>query len=217
MVVRANVASSLECLHWERRLEGVDKRRIWYSRCMVGKVKLDKSVGHFGKEICIMAVHMHNKLANNIWPDKLTEFWAWCHKLCVKHSVDVLMGDFSMALFRVIPELRSRGSTIDLAAWYPWKSSVGEPCADSCAIFCLQKPGLYKLEVGLQNLHADDEDGILALCTFGWERAETAVAGEENGDQAIPFHIHDREGGPGQSLYRYLRTTDGLPEQFALL
>ena len=108
----------------------------------------------------------------------MTEFWAWCHKLCVKHSVDVLMGDFSMALFRVTPELRSRGSTIDVAAWYPWKSSVGEPCADSCAIFCLQKPGLYKLEVGLQNLHADDEDGILALCTFGWESVETAVAGK---------------------------------------
>ena len=28
MVVRANVASSLECLHWERRHEGVDNRRI---------------------------------------------------------------------------------------------------------------------------------------------------------------------------------------------
>ena len=78
--------------------------------------------------------------------------------------------------------------------------------------FCLQKPAPYKLEVGLQNLHADDEDGILALCLFGWERAETAVAGEEDGDQAVPFHIHDREGGPGQSLLRYLRTTDGLPE-----
>ena len=76
----------------------------------------------------------------------------------------------------------------------------------------MQKPGLYTLEVGLQNLHADDEDGILALCTFGWERAETAVAGKGTCEQATPFHIHDREGGPGQSLYRYLRTTDGLPE-----
>ena len=93
MVVRANVASSRECWHWERRLEGVDKRRIRYSRCMVGKVVLDKSVGHFGKEICIMAVHMHNKLANNMWPDKLTGFLTLCHKLCVKHSVDVLMGN----------------------------------------------------------------------------------------------------------------------------
>ena len=59
---------------WERRLEGVDKGRIWYSRCMVGKVVLDKSVGHFGTEICIMAVHMHNKLAKDMRPDKLTEF-----------------------------------------------------------------------------------------------------------------------------------------------
>jgi hypothetical protein len=77
----------------------------------------------------------------------------------------------------------------------------------------LQKPGLYKLEVGLQNLHADDEDGILALCLVGWERDEAAVAGEENGDQAIPFHTHDREGGPGQSLFRYPRTNDGLAIQ----
>ena len=48
---------------------------------MVGKVVLGKSVGHFGKEICIMAVRMHNKLANNIWSDNLTEFWTWCPKL----------------------------------------------------------------------------------------------------------------------------------------
>jgi hypothetical protein len=55
--------------------------RICYSHCMVGKVVLGKSVGHFGKEICILAVHMHNTLANNIWSGKLTEFWTWCHKL----------------------------------------------------------------------------------------------------------------------------------------
>jgi hypothetical protein len=48
---------------------------------MVGKVVLGKSVDHFGKEICIMAVRMHNKLANNIWSGKMTEFWTWCHKL----------------------------------------------------------------------------------------------------------------------------------------
>ena len=76
MVVRANVASSLECLQWECRLEGFGKRRICYSRCMVGKVVLDKSVGHFGKEMCTLAVHMHNKLANNIWPDKVTGLWT---------------------------------------------------------------------------------------------------------------------------------------------
>ena len=74
MAGRANVASSLECLHWERRHERVNTRRICYSRCMVGKVVLDKNVGHLGKEICIMAVRMHNKLARNMWPGKLTGF-----------------------------------------------------------------------------------------------------------------------------------------------
>ena len=91
-----------------------------------------------------------------------------------------------------------------------WRAVRGLLCH---AIFCLRKPGLYKLEVGLQNLHADDENGILALCRFGWERAETAVAGEVDGEKAIPFHIHDKEGSPGHPLFRYLRTTDGLPEQ----
>ena len=51
-----------------------------------------------------------------------------------EYDVKVLMGDFNMALFRVIPELRSRGVTIDLAAWYPWKSAEGVQMADSCGI-----------------------------------------------------------------------------------
>ena len=55
--------------------------RICYSHCMVGKVVLGKSADHFGNEICVMAVNIHNKLANNIWSDKLTEYWTWCHKL----------------------------------------------------------------------------------------------------------------------------------------
>ena len=91
---------------------------------MVGKVVLDQGIGHFGQEIRIMAVHMHTVLANSTWPAMLKGFWDWCHGFCVEHEVDVLMGDFSMSFFRVIPELRSRGATIDLAAWYPWKKSA---------------------------------------------------------------------------------------------
>ena len=67
----------------------------------------------------------------------------------MEHEVDVLMGDFNMSLFKVIPELRSRGATIDLAAWYPWKNKLGIPSSDSCGIFCLRKPGVYQLKVGL--------------------------------------------------------------------
>ena len=37
------------------------------------------------------------------------------------YSVSVLMWDSNMSLFRVTPELRSRGATVDLGAWYPWR------------------------------------------------------------------------------------------------
>jgi hypothetical protein len=124
MVVRLNIAKSLECIYWERRFEGEythkRRRKRSYSRGMVGKVILDQSIGHFGEEIRVMVVHMHNVLANDKWPSKLKGFGDWCHGICVEHQVDVLMGDFDMSFFRVIPELRSRGATIDLAACYPW-------------------------------------------------------------------------------------------------
>ena len=96
-----------------------------------------------------MAVHMQNILANNHFgATKLQAYWDRCHEVCVEYGVDVLMGDFNMPLFRVIPELRSRGATIYLAAWYPWKNKLGMPSADSCGIFCLRKHGVYQLKVG---------------------------------------------------------------------
>ena len=47
-----------------------------------------------------------------------------------------LCGDFNMALFAVIPELRARGFQISLAAWYCWQNALETHVrADSCAIF----------------------------------------------------------------------------------
>ena len=87
---------------------------------MVAEICLDRSVGGFGKEIRVMAVHMHHELANGgNWKTAYTQFGACCYDLCKTHNVDVLMGCFSMSLFRVIPEFRNRGGTIDLAAGYP--------------------------------------------------------------------------------------------------
>ena len=43
------------------------------------------------------------------------------------YRVKVIMGDFIMPLFWVIPELRSRGATVDLGAWYPWKVPHRDP------------------------------------------------------------------------------------------
>ena len=196
VAARATMARSLTCLHWERRFEGRSKRKQLYSRCMVCRVVFDKSIGHFGNEIVLMVVHMHNVLANNMWPRRLHGFWTWCWDVCRRFDVDVLMGDFNMSFFRVIPELRGRGARIDLAAWYPWKTTDGIPCSDSCGIFILGKPGEYKLNIGINSLHADDETGILAQAPTRLKTGPAAVADKA----ADPFDRHERNGGPGQPL-----------------
>ncbi len=78
MAVRANVARSLECLHWERRHEGQHKKENVYSRVMGCTVVLDKGADNFGNEIGLMAVHRHNVLANAAWPRRLIGVWDWC-------------------------------------------------------------------------------------------------------------------------------------------
>ena len=46
---------------------------------MVAKIVLDPSTGHFGKEIRIIAVHVHNTLVNGTWKPELQICWTWCH------------------------------------------------------------------------------------------------------------------------------------------
>ena len=153
---------------------------------MVCRLSLDKPIGHFGDTITVMNVHMHNNLANNLGPGKLQPFGQWIYDLCKQYEVDVLMGDFNMSFFRVIPEFRSRGANIDLAASYFWRTEDGVPAADSCGIFRLGKPGEYKLEFGPDQLPA-----FLKMA---------AVAD----DKSKPIHVHKENGGPGQPLVRFL-------------
>ena len=82
-----------------------------------------------------MLLHMHNHIANGRFGvKKLKAFWDWLWLKLTKFGVKVLMGDFNMCLFKVIPELRSRGAVVDLGAWYPWKCLEGEPMSYSCGI-----------------------------------------------------------------------------------
>jgi len=53
--------------------------------------------------------------------------WGWLYHMIREYDVNVLMGDFSMSLFEVTPALRSRGLTVDLEAWFPWKSLAVTP------------------------------------------------------------------------------------------
>ena len=134
----------------------------------------------------MLVVHLHRHLANNKWPTKLNRFWDWLAER-LRHC-DVLMGDFNMSLFMVVPEIRSRGVTIDLAAWFPWKMPDGTACADSCGIFFVNRPGQYELVTGLEDLHANDDTG------FFWEENVNTEK----------FLIFERDGAPGFELSCYL-------------
>ena len=47
-----------------------------YSRAMVASITLDDAVPHLGKSFDVMAVHVHNKLANLVFGrTKLDEFY----------------------------------------------------------------------------------------------------------------------------------------------
>ena len=176
---------------------------------------------------------MHNELANLVLKQhRLTKFWDWLSQQIENYNVQVLMGDFNMSLFMVIPELRSRGVKIDLGAWYPWKSLEGEPMADSCGIFFVNLPGVYTLSKNLDHLHDRDATGILARGVDltedfedGGEEAaavNSAVAetgedsGESEDDAPKPFGGFDRiddNQGPGKSLPTYLPKNDSLVDK----
>ena len=62
-------------------------------------------------------------------------FWDVLAAFLVKCGCRYLCGDFNMALFCVVPELRARGFQINLAAWYCWQNHLEQRVrADSCGI-----------------------------------------------------------------------------------
>ena len=108
------------------------------------------------------------------------EYWEHLAQVLREHEVHVLMGDFNMALFKVVPELRSRGVPATLVAWYPWRSELGKVMmADSCGIFMC----------------------VPAVCTPLFK---------ENALDAKNLHSWGVNGGPGCSLDSFLPRTDNL-------
>ena len=99
-------------------------------------------------------------------------FWDGMFDNIRTFKVQVLMGDFNMSLFRVIPELRRRGAQVDLGAWYPWKSMDGEPMSDSQGIFFVNVPGIYTLHKNVNGIHDRDPSGILAFAPRTVDSAE---------------------------------------------
>ena len=102
-----------------------------------------------GNELRVAVVHFHFQVANKNkgFRRNNDEFWPWLAYKLKQHNIQVLMGDFNLSLFKVVPELhgtsayigggcRQRGVQVQLAKWYPWRvEGSDEPMADSCGIF----------------------------------------------------------------------------------
>ena len=88
-----------------------------------------------------MTVHLNSVTAKKEVSDggrSLKRFWDEVSEHIVKFRVRVLTGDFNMALWQVVPELRARGLQANLAAWYPWQNDLESHVRlDSCAIIII--------------------------------------------------------------------------------
>ena len=115
----------------------------------------------------------------------------------------MLCGDLNMAACCLVPQLRDRGVQVETAACYFWKDEEGEPCMDSCGIWFVECPGMYKLCQPLQLLH-DRDGGILHKEAPVQKNYRNQVPG--NKDDIVYFR-HPQNGGPGKRLSCYLPKT----------
>ena len=92
-------------------------------------------------ELVVMTIHLHHATAKKDVSDgsrSFREFWDLVARYIMEFAVRLLTGDFNMALWFAVVELRARGFQANLAAWYPWKKSdEAEIRMDSCAIIVI--------------------------------------------------------------------------------
>lgn len=91
------------------------------------------------EELVVVNVHLHYMTAKkevSNGAEALSKFWDELAAYLVEFRGRILAGDFNMALWLVIPELRLRGLQVNLAAWYPWRAPFETTTRiDSTAIF----------------------------------------------------------------------------------
>ena len=92
-------------------------------------------------DLVFMNVHMNNMTAKKAIKNaahRVRDLWDVIAAAILRHKVRLLVGDFNMALWCVIPELRARGFQANLLAWYPWQVEGSEMVhLDSCAIIAI--------------------------------------------------------------------------------
>ena len=196
---RASLVSGMRLLAFHRSKDGqytvtpknkaktkVTKTAV--SRIMIASAKMrfwtprgsgeDDSDDH---ELRFANVHLHFKTARKgllAGGQSYKRFWDLLARYLAEFRPRILCGDFNMALFLVVPELRARGFQINLAAWYPWmqqhETSVR---ADSCGIFRLGPCEGVRMCYGISALGLEGPD-LPANCAMVMETLR-----DENGKE----------------------------------
>ena len=96
-------------------------------------------------ELTLASVHLHYMTAKKEVAQgsaALARFRDDLARILVTWRVRVLAGDFNMALWQVVPELRARGLCANMAAWRPWEfQGQAAPRIDSCGMSLLGPDG----------------------------------------------------------------------------
>ena len=91
--------------------------------------------------LTVANVHVHSRTAKKECNEGASAYKAFWDELAfhlVQYGARILIGDFNMAFFCVIVELRGRGFQINMAAWYPFYMKVKRQMrAESCGIFSI--------------------------------------------------------------------------------
>jgi len=162
IAVRDTVGQSIDLIYQENKFEGKysgkgTKKYDAYTKILCCDCYLKFPVPFFGSKVRILNVHLHPHVANNNKGFRLRQqaISSWLPKLIKDFDVDILMGDFNMWLWKLIPQLRDKDVVINLLAWFPWKTKEdGIAMCDSCGIFlCKHVTYSTKLHKGIDTLN----------------------------------------------------------------
>ena len=96
-------------------------------------------------ELTLASVHLHYMTAKKEVAQgsaALARFRDDLARILVTWRVRVLAGDFNMALWQVVPQLRAGGLCANMAAWCPWElQGQAAPRIDSCGMSLLGPDG----------------------------------------------------------------------------
>ena len=166
----------------------------------VNKMMIARFVKRFGgrgggaDDDVVLNVHLNNVIAKKgCGVQTLHNFWDRMCRYIIDYEVRFLVGDFNMALWRVIPEMRARGMQINLLAWSPWMVFNGEKddsCVrcDTCGSFAIGGITSIRLPFDCSKLgvHAPERESKNRL-TQKAVKDETGKATSET----VPYELFD--------------------------